>query len=85
MGRPIITTDNVGCRDVVDDNINGFLCEPRNEHDLAEKMKKMINMTSKEIIEMGKHSRKKAENQFDEEIVKYKYIECIRKLNNDSV
>ena len=34
MGRPIITTDNVGCRDVVDDNINGFLCEPRNEHDL---------------------------------------------------
>ena len=25
MAKPIITTNNVGCRDVVDDGINGYL------------------------------------------------------------
>ena len=28
MGRPIITTDSVGCREVVDDRVNGLLCRP---------------------------------------------------------
>ncbi|ELP5097581.1 glycosyltransferase, partial [Escherichia coli] len=28
IGRPIITTNNIGCREVVDHGINGFLCEP---------------------------------------------------------
>jgi glycosyltransferase involved in cell wall biosynthesis len=36
--RPIITTDSVGCRDVVDDGVNGFLCRPNDASDLADKM-----------------------------------------------
>lgn len=38
MGRLIITTDSVGCRDVVDDGVNGFLCRPKDPSDLADRM-----------------------------------------------
>jgi glycosyltransferase involved in cell wall biosynthesis len=42
MARPIITTDAVGCREVVDDGVNGVLCKVRDSADLAEKMAKML-------------------------------------------
>ncbi|MDO1708188.1 glycosyltransferase, partial [Escherichia coli] len=29
MGKPIVTTNNVGCRETVEHGINGYLCEPR--------------------------------------------------------
>ena len=28
MGKPILTTDNVGCRDIVEDGYNGYLAKP---------------------------------------------------------
>ncbi|WP_036830306.1 glycosyltransferase, partial [Photobacterium sanctipauli] len=34
MGKPIVTTDNVGCRETVDDGINGFLCIPKSTESL---------------------------------------------------
>jgi glycosyltransferase involved in cell wall biosynthesis len=42
---PIITTDAVGCREVVDDGHNGCLCRPRDAGDLAEKMERMLSLT----------------------------------------
>ena len=44
MGRPIITTNSIGCRNVVDHGINGFLCQPKNVCDLASKMKLMTQI-----------------------------------------
>ncbi|MCP3953786.1 MAG: glycosyltransferase family 4 protein, partial [Desulfobacterales bacterium] len=35
MAKPIITTDTAGCRDVVDDGSNGFLCKARDAESLA--------------------------------------------------
>ena len=43
IGRPIITCDSVGCRDVVDDGINGFLIKPKNPQILADKLEILIN------------------------------------------
>ena len=34
-GRPIVTTDVPGCRDIVGDGINGYLCAPRDAAALA--------------------------------------------------
>ena len=48
MAKPIITTDNIGCRNVVDDGINGYLCEPKNVWDLVNKMEMMINISKSE-------------------------------------
>jgi glycosyltransferase involved in cell wall biosynthesis len=78
MGRPIITTDAVGCREVVDDEHNGFLCKPYDAGDLAEKMHRMLSLTENERSEMGLRGREKMERQFDEQIVIRKYLEAIQ-------
>ena len=77
MSKPIITTDVPGCRDVVDDGINGYLCMPYNSVDLAIKMDMILNLTKNELINMGKQGRKKMELQFDVSIVINKYLDII--------
>ena len=80
MGRPIITTDAVGCRDVVDDGQNGYLCKVRDAADLAEKMERMLNLTLEQRQQMGDCGRLKMEREFDERIVIKKYLDAIRDL-----
>ena len=77
MGRPIITTDAVGCREVVDDEVNGYLCRLRDSDDLAEKMGRMAALSSAEREEMGRCGREKVEREFDEQVVIGKYLEAI--------
>ncbi len=80
MAKPIITTDAVGCRDVVDDGVNGFLCKVRDAADLAEKMKRMIRLSDEARAEMGVLGRKKMEREFDEQIVINRYLAVVNKL-----
>lgn len=80
MGKPIVTTDNVGCRETVDDGINGYLCDVRSTSSLIECLDKMINHTHQERIEMGVRSREKIEHEFDEKIVINKYLDAINVL-----
>ncbi len=77
MARPIITTDSVGCRDVVDDGMNGFLCRPKDATDLADQMARMIAMTHSEREAMGQLGRQKMEREFDEKVVIEKYLSAI--------
>ena len=63
IGRPIVTTDSVGCRDTVDDSCNGFLVPVKDSVALASKLKILIdNKSIRE--EMGRSSRLKAEKEF---------------------
>ncbi|MBM7037699.1 glycosyltransferase family 4 protein [Vibrio ulleungensis] len=78
MGKPIVTTDNVGCRETVDDGNNGYLCEPRSTEDLIGKLDRMINLTHSQRLEMGLKSREKVEQEFDEKIVIDKYLDAVR-------
>lgn len=80
MGRPIITTDAVGCREVVNDGVNGYLCRTRDAADLADKMERMIALAPFERAEMGRRGREKMEREFDERIVITKYLEVIREI-----
>ncbi|EPS9350881.1 glycosyltransferase family 4 protein [Citrobacter freundii] len=78
MGKPIVTTDNVGCRETVDDGINGYLCELRSTESLAEKLEFMIQMTHEQRLEMGRQSRLKIEREFDEQLVINKYLNAVQ-------
>jgi len=82
LAKPIITTDAVGCRDVVNDGVNGFLCRIKDSIDLADKMKKMINMSAEEIGTMGSNGRKKMVAEFDEQTVIDRYMNQIGKYCN---
>jgi glycosyltransferase involved in cell wall biosynthesis len=77
MARPVLTTDSVGCRDVVDDGVNGYLCKPKDASDLAMKMERIVAMSPLEREVMGLRGREKVEREFDEQIVINKYLEAI--------
>ncbi len=80
VAKPIITTDAVGCREVVDEGINGFLCEPRSMDDLKVKMEKMLLLPEAERLQMGLKGREKMLKQFDEKIVIERYVEAIQRV-----
>lgn len=64
VGRAVITTDVPGCRETVEDGINGWLVPPRNAEALAEKMMNIITEPS-QIKMMGEESRKIAKELYD--------------------
>jgi glycosyltransferase involved in cell wall biosynthesis len=78
--RPIIATDVVGCKDIVDDNCNGFLCRVKSAADLAEKMIRMAHLTPEQRMSMGATGRAKVVREFDEDIVIRKYFAAIRQI-----
>jgi len=80
MARPIITTNAVGCREVVDDGINGYLCQPKDASDLADKMERMLTIPSDQRKTMGILGREKVEREFDERIVVEKYLMAIDEI-----
>ena len=79
IGRPVITTNTVGCRETVDDGVNGYLCIPSNAIDLSEKMERILQLDDAQRVKMGRNGREKMELQFDEQIVITKYLEAIKK------
>ena len=77
MGLPIITSNVPGCKDVVIDKENGFLCEVKNSKDLALKIENMILLSSSERQLMGIMARKRAVEIFDQKIVINHYKDAI--------
>ena len=65
MKKPIITTNIPGCRETVDDGVNGFICEPKNKDSLAAAIEKLLELSDEELRAMGERGRMKAEEQFD--------------------
>lgn len=76
-GRPIITTDNPGCRETVVDGVTGYIYEMGNVDKLVSCIEKFISMTNKAKAEMGELGRKKIEKEFNRKIVIEKYIKII--------
>ena len=77
MGKPIITTNVAGCKEVVKHGVNGFLCEVKNAKDLAVKMNEMSLLSEDQRRLMGENGRLKMEKDFDENIVIQKYRHAI--------
>lgn len=74
MARPLVTTDAVGCREVVDDQVNGHVCEVRSAESLAQALERMICMPVSDRASMGQAGRRKMEDQFDERTVIDAYL-----------
>jgi glycosyltransferase involved in cell wall biosynthesis len=74
LQKPIITTNVAGCKQVVENNYNGLLCEPHNAEDLAVKMDQMMKLSQSDRQQMGINGRKKMEKEFSDSIVIKKYL-----------
>ncbi|WP_456480306.1 glycosyltransferase family 4 protein [Nautilia sp.] len=79
MAKPIVTTDTVGCKEVVENNKNGFLVPVKNSDKLAEAIEILID--NPELREkFGKNGRIKAINEFDIEVVVEKYMKVYKEI-----
>lgn len=73
IGRPIITSNSVGCKETLVDGYNGFLIHPKDVDALTEKLDLLLS--DKELrVKMGKNARKYAEDYFSIEVVKERHM-----------
>jgi len=80
MEKPIITTNAVGCREVVEEGVNGFSVPVKDSQALADAFCKMIELAPEERLKMGQAGRKKIEKYFKDDIIIGKYIEAIEQI-----
>ncbi|MFK0685826.1 glycosyltransferase family 4 protein [Ochrobactrum sp. BD67] len=76
MEMPIITSTVPGCRETVDEGINGFLVPPRNPQALAAAMHQLAERPDM-VAEMGRNSRRMAQQRFDEKNSNRRIIEVL--------
>lgn len=81
-GRPIMTTMRAGCREIVEDGRNGFLVKQQDAADLIKKVEKFINLPYTERKAMGDAARKKAEREFDRQIVIGAYLNAVDSIQH---
>lgn len=84
-GRPIITTNRAGCREIVDNGINGYVIKEKDSKDLIEKVEKFINLSNEEKKQMGLAGRRKVEKEFDRNTVVQAYMNEIRQPNDNCI
>jgi len=79
VGLPIVTTDTIGCRDVVVDGLNGYLVPIKNSEDLAYAIEKLIRDEDLRF-KMGKESFKIAISRFSSKIINSQTISVYNEL-----
>lgn len=78
MSKPLIASDVPGCRDVVIDGVNGYLCAARDPASLADAMRRFLRLTREERAHMGEEGRALVAREFGESIVIERYKAAIR-------
>ncbi len=78
--KPIIATNVPGCKQVVENNVNGLLCNLKDSDDLAEKMHTMAQFDDATLKKMGHNGRQKMEAEYNESIVINKYLGILTAL-----
>ena len=77
VARPIVTTDWVGCRETVEEGVNGFLVAPRDPVALADRMERYLRDPSL-VAQHGRASRALAERRFDIRTVNELMLDALR-------
>ena len=81
IGRPVITCNSVGCKETVIDGYNGYLIPTKDVGALVEKLDVLLS-DAKLRQEMGKNSRKYAEENFSIETVINRHLSIYQELVN---
>lgn len=84
VGRPIVTTCSIGCKEAVMNGYNGYLIPIKDSDALAEKLKILFDDESLRQ-EMGRNSRKLAERDFSIENVVQRHLAIYNELSNNKI
>lgn len=77
VGRPVITTDVPGCREAVDEGVNGLLVPAKDSEALFQAMKSFLSYTREEMETMGLAGRRKMEIEYDRKEVVRETVEAL--------
>jgi len=80
MAKPLLASNIPGCREIVDNGVNGYLFEPKNETSLIKTIEKFLSQNESDRIKMGIASREKVEKTFDRNLVIDVYLEEIARI-----
>ena len=75
-GRAIVTTDVPGCREVVQEGVNGYLVPPRDADRLADALAAFLDQPER-IRAMGAASHELARARFDVHLVNRDILEAM--------
>ena len=80
MAKPVIATDTAGCREVIEEGKNGYLVPIKEVDSLAIAMKKIIDISEDERVNMGKYGREKALKEFDDNLIADEILNVILEI-----
>jgi glycosyltransferase involved in cell wall biosynthesis len=80
MEIPIITSLNTGCKEVVKEGVNGFLCSPNNVTNLATRMEEMMGLSSGQRAELGRNGRVLVTEKFGMEKILAEYDRALASI-----
>jgi len=81
MGKPVIATDVVGCRDLVVDGETGLLCEARDAEALANAIRDFLLLSPQARGAMGTAGRERVVTQFADARVLAQYDDFCQRLS----
>ena len=67
-GRPVVTTDTVGCRETIEDGVEGLLVPVKDSEGLAKAILELLNDPVR-LEQMAKAARLRAETKYDVDLV----------------
>ncbi|WP_425505234.1 glycosyltransferase family 4 protein [Sphingomonas sinipercae] len=82
LARPLIAADVPGCRHLVEEGDNGFMCTVRSADALAEAMVRFARLPEEERNQMGRRARTNAEERFGHDRVTDAYIRALEPLSS---
>jgi glycosyltransferase involved in cell wall biosynthesis len=77
MARPAIASHVPGCRDIIEDGVNGYLCAVRDPLSLATAMRRMAELPAARRLAMGDAARRRVQEEFSEEVVVDAYLKAL--------
>lgn len=80
MCKALIATDTAGCREIISDGVNGYLCRQKDGADLAEKMERYYHLSASDKRQMGIEGRNRVLAYFTKEIITGIYLDKLNKL-----
>lgn len=80
MEKPSIACNVTGCKEIIDHEVTGLLCNVKDAEDLARAMERMYLMNPFQRQEMGRKARQKVIREFDKKTVIHTYMMEIDKI-----